>query len=559
MAGVAPNGNIWLLRGVPIDMAHTKTYRPKSAADQFTAFSAYKKYTLTEQTYIRHSINSIRVEYSADDVIDCNYMIFQNSAFSNKYFYAFITDVEYVSNNTCRIVFEIDNLQTYYFDIDFLPSLIAREHSATDNIGDSVTPEPILASGQEIYSNPQAFQHDANGLYTVVVTTKDLLNPTQSRVYTTFTHFTLGGLVMAGAYNVCNVTSESLSDFANVITNYIETAGGLGEIIAIYAIPKDAYPNGNWDSTHSWLAPIVNPNMPDPKYYEVVKPTKGDTLDGYSPSNAKLYTYPYCFLRVSDYRGATKDFRYEYMGDGSHFRVVNSGIMPAPSEQLTALGYAGTDTQMSEWDNAMWISNYPTPTFSVSEFSDYYGANHNSQIAKQLSNIFTSVVAGVTAGQGASGYQSDSGETMPVSNPINNVTSAINNAITFYGKQQDLINRTSVINANQSSFLSLMYGRDLFGTYRVCFNKTVLQMYDDYFTRFGYAVNRIKVPYFWNALGRTKYNYCKTQEANIRSKSATTGVPMGALSDITNIFNNGICLWENMSEVGFYSNNPVRE
>ena len=557
MAGVAPNGNIWLLRGVPVDMAHTKTYRPKSAADQFTAFSVYKKYTLTEQTYIRHSINSIRVEYSADDVIDCNYMIFQTSTFSGKYFYAFITDVEYVSNNTCRIIFDIDNLQTYYFDIDFLPSLIAREHSDTDNIGDSVTPEPILATGQEVYSNPQAFQHEESGLYTVVVTTKDLLNPT-GRIYTTFTHFTLRGLVLAGAYNICNVTSESLSDFVNVITNYIETAGGVGEIIAVYAIPKDAYPNGNWDSTHTWLAPRVNPNMPDGKFYDVVKPVKGDTLDGYSPSNAKLYTYPYCFLRVSDYRGATKDFRYEYMESSSQFRVVNSGIMPSPSEQLTCRSYAGTDSQMAEWDNAMWVSNYPTPTFSVSEFSDYYGANHNSQIAQQLGNIVTSIGSFITLGFGASSYESDSGN-MPISNPINNVTSSINNAITFYGKQQDLLNRTSVMNANQSSFLSLMYGRDLFGSYRVCFNKTVLKIYDDYFTRFGYAVNSIKVPYFGYGRGRTKYNYCKTQEANIKSKSATTGVPMGALTDIVNIFNNGICLWENMGEVGKYSVNPVRE
>ena len=60
MAGVAPNGNIRLLRGVPVDMAHTKTYRPKSAADQFTAFSAYKKYTLTKQTYIRNIFGTLR-------------------------------------------------------------------------------------------------------------------------------------------------------------------------------------------------------------------------------------------------------------------------------------------------------------------------------------------------------------------------------------------------------------------------------------------------------------------------------------------------------------------
>ena len=554
MAYVAPNSDLWLCRGVPLDSDYRYSYRPASASAQQTAILAYKAYTLTNQSYIRHTNNTIRVAISPDNALGCNYMAFRNTAFGNKMFYGFITDVEYVNNETSLITYSIDVLQTYFFDINILPSYIEREHSASDAIGDSVTPEPTLASGQEIYSNALALQHDVSGLYTVVVTTKDFLQPTQDRIYTTFSHFTLGGLVLAGGYNICNVTSESLQDFSDVLTRYIETAGGLSEIIAVYSIPKSAYPNGNWDSNHSWLATRVNPNMPDAKYYTISKPSISDTLDGYAPKNAKLYTYPYCFLRVSDYRGATKDLRYEYMPIEQQLRVVNSGILPSPAEQLTPALYAGTDKQMSAWDNAMWINNYPTPTFTTSEFSDYYGGNHNSQIAQQLSNIFTSLVGGATSIMGASGYDPESAGGIPIANPISNVTGAVNNALSFYGKQQDMLNRSVSINTNSSSFLSLLYGRDLFGTYRVCFNSTVLRIYDDYFTMFGYAVNALKKPNFLQALTRRpSYNYCKTAGANITSKtSASNSVPSQALADIKRAFNNGVCWWEDLANAGNY-------
>lgn len=554
MAYIAPNSDVWLCRGVPLDSDYHYSYRPATASAQRTAILAYTAYTLTNQSYIRHTNNTIRAAIAPDMALGCNYMAFRNTSFGDKVFYAFIMDVEYVNNETSLITYSIDVLQTYFFDVNILPSYIVREHSTTDNIGDSVTPEPTLASGQEIYSNEQPLQHDVSGLYTVVVTTKDFLNPTQDRIYTTFSHFTLGGLVLAGAYNICNVTSDSLQDFSDVLTRYIEAAGGLSEIIAVYSIPKSAYPDGNWDSNHSWLASRVNPNVPPAKFYTVSKPSVSDTLDGYEPKNAKLYTYPYCFLRVSDYRGATKDLRYEYMGTTSQLRVINSGILPSPSEQLSPVKYAGTDPQMSAWDNAMWINSYPTPTFNTSEFSDYYGSNHNSQIAQQLSNIFTSLVGGATSIMGAAGYDPESSGGIPISNPLSNLTSAVDSAFTFYGKQQDMLNRSVAINTNNSSFLSLLYGRDLFGTYRVCFNNAVLRIYDDYFTMFGYAVNALKKPNFLQALTRRPaYNYCKTAGANITSKtSASNSVPSQALADIKRAFNNGICWWEVLANVGNY-------
>ena len=100
----------------------------------------------------------------------------------------------------------------------------------------------------------------------------------------------------------------------------------------------------------------------------------------------------------------------------------------------------------------------------------------------------------------------------------------------------------------------MLYGRDLFGTYRVCFNSTVLRIYDDYFTMFGYAVNKLKKPNFLQAsTRRPAYNYCKTAGANITSKtSASNSVPSQALADIKRAFNNGVCWWEVLANVGNY-------
>lgn len=545
MSYVAPNSDVWLCKGIPFDTQHTMSYRPPSEVEQQTRILSYTEYILNAQSYIRHTNNSIRVAIPPDSAIVCNYMAFRNTAFGNKMFYAFITDVEYVNNETSLITYSIDVLQTYYFDIDINPSYIEREHTETDGIGDNVMPEPVLATGQEIYSNNSAITHDTAGLYTVIVTSKHLLNP-DGRYYTTFAQGALSGLVLTGAYNICNVTSATLNDFANVITSYIETAGGLSEIIAIYSIPKDNYPNGAWDATHTWLAPAVNPNQPDYKLLEIAKPTASDKLDTYTPSNKKLYTYPYCFLRVTDYRGGTKDLRYEYMPDNKQLRLTNSGILPSPSEQLSTFGYAGTDGQMSPWDNSMWISSYPTPTLSTSEFSDYYGSNHNAQIAQQLSNIFSTIVSAGTSVLGAANYGPDEG-SIPTGG-FSLVTSTVDNAARFIGRQQDMLNKTRVLNANNSSFLPYLYGRDLFGTYRVCYNRDILKMYDDYFTMCGYAVNRLKTPNFLTTKRRPAYNFCKMKQANITAN----GVPAQALTEIIQIFNSGVCLWEGITAVGLY-------
>lgn len=85
----------------------------------------------------------MRVGLSADACYDCNYLMFQNSGFGSKWFYAFITSVEYVNNAVTEISFEIDVMQTWFFNYSVGECFIEREHSASDEIGENLVPETV--------------------------------------------------------------------------------------------------------------------------------------------------------------------------------------------------------------------------------------------------------------------------------------------------------------------------------------------------------------------------------------------------------------------------------
>ena len=551
MAGVAPSGNIWLLRGVPIDAAHTKTYRPKSAADQFTAFSTYTKYTLTEQTYIRHSINSIRVEYSADDVIDCNYMIFQNSTFSGKYFYAFITDVEYVSNNTCRIVFDIDNLQTYYFDIDFLPSIIDREHSKTDNIGDSTTADYYI--GKYDVCNSYATIGDGivpvselEDFIIVIVTTKLLDNPTSPLIRHYYTSGNLTGYMRSNCVSfirLANLTEAEVTEIDNMLNNYIANNGdGINGIVDIYCVPQIFIHDYSFSGGY-----VVNVGDKITRIEAPVETVTNDSkLDGYTPKNKKLLTAPYSYGVLTTPTGQTKNITYEQWNKvyDSHLDVYYSTVYMETSMlagvadyRITPKGYNGYDYSQT---NSLPVQNFPQVPINIDAFTNWSSQNKNSFLA-------TTISLGISALTNAL--------TLNASGMMNNATTAM--GVTAHNA--DLKNQSVGVNSASSSTAIWAYPDHYYRMARMTIDAESAKIVDDYFTKYGYASGDLKTPNFWNGNGRTKYNYCKTQEANIKSKSVATGVPMAALSDIVNIFNNGICLWETISEVGNYGENPVRE
>ena len=141
---IAPNSTIILLKDVPLSRDYTDTIFFTSAAAQTSYFqAAYVKKTFTAQSYQRVKKWVMRLEVLADDIYDYNYMMFQNTSFGSKWFYAFITNVEYINNSVSEITYELDVMQTWLFEATVKPSYVERETAETDVIGANIAPEPI--------------------------------------------------------------------------------------------------------------------------------------------------------------------------------------------------------------------------------------------------------------------------------------------------------------------------------------------------------------------------------------------------------------------------------
>lgn len=80
-----------------------------------------------------------------------------------------------------------------------------------------------------------------------------------------------------------------------------------------------------------------------------------------------------------------------------------------------------------------------------------------------------------------------------------------------------------------------LFANSMFTTYAI--KPEFAKMIDDYFSMYGYATNRVKVP---NLTSRPNWNYIKCVGANILG-----GIPDEDLLNIRNLFNNGITLWHN--------------
>jgi hypothetical protein len=82
--------------------------------------------------------------------------------------------------------------------------------------------------------------------------------------------------------------------------------------------------------------------------------------------------------------------------------------------------------------------------------------------------------------------------------------------------------------------------------YKMTIKSEYARIIDDYFSMFGYKINRVKVP---NITGRTNWNYVKTIDCNFGGN-----IPQADMNIIRTMFNNGVTLWHNPSTMYNYAN-----
>lgn len=498
---IAPDTTIKMLKDVPLDNTYRNTIYFAYVVDQTTYFSGKTKYTFAAQSYQRVQKGSLRIGRKADDLYDCNYLMFQNTAYGNKWFYAFVTGVEYVNNETSEISFEIDVMQTWHFDYRVNMSFVEREMSITDNIGDNLVPEN-LEIGDYIYKDLGLTS--LFNLYQIVVaaTFDENMNDATGGMY--------GGVFSGLHYNVFS-TWQSAASFISEATKQNKADG----IVSIFMLP---------------IAFTADYQSTIPEIFDIERDKHLTDIDGYVPKNNKLFTYPYNLLYVTNNEGNVANYAFEYFsGDKCNFNV--SGAMCCTPEcMLVPLNYKGVEKNYNE---KLTIGNFPQCAYTVDTFKAWVAQNQN-QLALNAINAIGTTVAG-TAAMYASGGMLGSGMTLNGIQQIGSLVASVGDKSTLPPHARG--GGGSIINmANQIKGFQFYYAH-----IRAEFARII----DDYFNAYGYATHRVKFP---NRVNRPHWNYVKTVNVSL-----TGSVPADDMAKLRQIYDSGVTFWRNGDEVGNYA------
>lgn len=140
---ITPQSEIRVVK-VPLTISnkHQITFANKDA--QYNYFNSLTHLTMENATYQRKD-DRIYFDDKFDTIVNYNYVMYKNNGFSDKWFYAFITDIRYENNETTSISIATDVFQTWQFDIVYWQSFVEREMCAVseDYPGSNLLPESL--------------------------------------------------------------------------------------------------------------------------------------------------------------------------------------------------------------------------------------------------------------------------------------------------------------------------------------------------------------------------------------------------------------------------------
>lgn len=502
---IEPNTVIRILKDCPLDNTYDHTIYFASASAQVSYFTGLTKYTLTHQSYQRVKRGYMRVSYPAESLYDCNYLMFQNSAFGSKWFYAFIKSVEYVNNVTSEIEFEIDVMQTWYFDYELGQCFVEREHSATDVIGANLVPEK-LELGEYVSDD-----FDATGLLgnksIVVAATFDEDYDNVSGTY-------YCGLFSGLYFHVFPNTAEGAQDCADFISGAGSKSDG---IVSVFLMPTS----------------MVGNMLDSAKTYNLSKTKNLTAIGSYTNvKNKKLFTHPYNFLYVTNLQGNYAEFPYEYFSEGACTFALAGDMTCSPQVVLVPTNYKGVPTN---YDEKMVLSGYPQLAFNTDSFKAWL-----AQSASSLGvNAFSTAI-------GTAGIATTVGASVAAATPIG-VGLAVAGVVAPVISHAVMPRQAKGGGGSQT--LAAIGLLD-FAFMHKHITPEFARIIDDYFTMYGYATHKVKVP---NTAVRPHWTYTKTVGCVV-----TGSIPCDDMRKICGIYDKGITFWKNGANVGNYSlNNSV--
>ena len=534
---ITPDSKIKLIKN-PLKLDSNNEIMFTNAQAQYNYFNSLPKLEFDELTYVRkEGVLRIETDPSGDgityeDLLGYNFCMYQNTHFDNKWFYAFITDVSWINPSLTELKLETAYFQTWQFDLVFMDSFIEQEHVNDDTIGKNTIPEG-LETGEFICNDISRIDLGLTW-YVMGVTKKYDSTPQWSR----------GGGIYNGIYS--GKTYYALRTTADVdyLINMYDSAGYGEDIAELFIVPAKLIGNPTYDPQNPIYRILQSATQEEVESITLSRPS---SLNGYSPKNNKLLTYPYQYLLVDNSAGNSTEYHYELFNNPSSckFSVIGS-LTPGTSMILLPIAYINSNANPTEGsyttanllNYGMALAKYPACNWNTDLYTNWLTQNGVNMQYAQYSSMVQGIIGGLS---------NESLEKGIIQGSIGGINAVTNNMLQRYNHSFSP-NQTKG-NANSGDIITSAHSNNPF-FYKMSIKYEYAKMIDDYFSMFGYKVNRLGKPHLH---ARQYYDYIKTIDINIEGN-----IPETDLNQIRNMFNNGIRFWHDTTHyLDFSVNNSI--
>lgn len=534
---ISPNTSVYLLKcPLELDNQHQLTFASRQAQQNY--FMSLPKIEFDNFSYQRQD-GVLRIGEHIDNLLEYNYVMYQNENYTDRWFYAYITGMEYVNDNCTFVSIKTDVMQTWFPDLTFKRCFVEREHVNNDTFG-LHTLEENIPSGEWFNNGTDRIQFTNAKQYFVMA----LFSDAPARFKANFTRPRIFNGIPNGCYAfLINLYYDDAYhyDSLNNFLAYFASDNKSDAIQAMYIVPHslfDGYIQQDYQyGDYSFSGMIPQPSI-GTKVVSTNNISRNTTLNGYVPKNNKCFTKQFNYLMVINNAGASVNYNWEDFNGTPQFKLLATHAQGCPSK-LVPTNYKGNDEPSG---NAYSISSAPFPICSWS--SDYY-------LNWQAQNGWKGFM---NRAGGVAGFEYESGKD----NPIEKMGEFLGNVGMYVGAEMNAIGSTisgathkaeltpdSVQGDPANGDLTFSLNKCEFTCYRMSVRAEVAKIIDDYFSAYGYKVATWKIP---NFTGRRNWNFVKLNQVNV-----VADVPQTDLDEIKRILLAGITLWHNPSTFLDYS------
>lgn len=548
------NSEIILCKGIKMDLNYENVLS-YSESDMLSLCRSKAVYTATGTSILGAKFDSIDIGVNYASAMYANYMAFKNPTYGNKWIFAFITDVKYLSDSACRIYYKIDVWSTWYSKFNIGKAFVEREHVSDDTLGKHTVPEN-LDTGEMVINYVNFFDEYANDTWVVIGVTK-----LPSEIYNdVLSNSGFPTRLYNGIYNGLTYIAFKTYDDATKFLLIMDGQGIADNVYDIFMIPKSLVVIENNEFSSKSCSGNINiaettftitftinykiiPNSSTAKsMINSTSITINTTLDGYTPKNNKMFTGEFNYMYLSNNAGGSVKYNYEDFYNSSPAFILLGALTPGCSIRMLPVNYKNYNSlEHDEYFNPYGLTGgkYPVCSWSSDSYTNW--------ITQQSVNIGIDAVGGLTTSLIA-------GAINPVAGAVSGLTTGLGliNESIKRDKQREFAPVQAKGNLNAGDVTYAM-GMNQFVLYQMSCRYEFAKICDDYLSRFGYKVNEVKQP---NLKTRTKFNFIKIGGTD---DLIDGDIPAVALKEINDIFRKGVTIFHSYSDFGNYTiSNPIR-